>query len=96
MKVSTSGIAALKTGEGGGVRRLLACIVGYALYSSRHSVYKSLAGCGKRPPAAFSHHSEAQRTAQSTLRLFARCGLAGQPFCAFCMAVQRRLKPRYP
>jgi len=24
-------------------------------------------------------------------RLFARCGLAGQPFCASCRAVQRRL-----
>jgi hypothetical protein len=36
--------------------------------------------CGKSPPAAFSHHSEAQRTAQSTIRLFARCGLAGRIF----------------
>src|SRR6185295_12034383 len=30
----------------------------------------------KRPPAAFSRRSEAQRTAQSTIRLFACCGLA--------------------
>ena len=29
-------------------------------------------------------------TAQSTRRLFARCSLAGRPFCASCMAVQRR------
>ena len=32
------------------------------------------------PPAAFSRCSEAQRTAESTLRLFVRCGLAGRPF----------------
>ncbi|WHZ13947.1 MAG: hypothetical protein OJF52_000782 [Nitrospira sp.] len=32
---------------------------------------RALAGCGKSPPAAFSHHSDAQRTAESTIRLFA-------------------------
>ena len=53
-----------------------------------------LAGCGKRPPAAFSHPSEAQRTAQSTIRLFARYGFAGQSFCASCMAVYGRLISR--
>ncbi len=45
---------------------------------------QGLAGCGKSPPAAFSHRSDAQRTAESTIRLFARCGLAGRPFCASC------------
>jgi len=54
-----------------------------------------VAGCGKSPPAAFSHHSEAQRTAQSTIRLFARCGLAGRPLFASCMAVQCRLSLWY-
>ena len=32
--------------------------------------------CRKSPPALFSRRSEAQHTAQSTIRLFARCGLA--------------------
>ncbi|HAP39410.1 MAG TPA: hypothetical protein DCQ94_06595 [Nitrospira sp.] len=31
---------------------------------------------------------------KSTIRPFARCGLAGRPFCASCKAVQRRLTPR--
>jgi len=38
------------------------------------------AGCWKRPPASFSHHSDAQRTNKSTPRLLIRCGLAGRPF----------------
>jgi hypothetical protein len=53
------------------------------------AIYVSLqlVGCWERPPAAFSPRSEAQRTAQSTIRLFARCGLTGRPFCASCMDV---------
>ncbi len=54
-------------------------------------VLACLTGCGKGPPAAFSHHSEAQRTAQSAIRLSARFGFAGRPFCPSCMAVQRLL-----
>jgi hypothetical protein len=30
-------------------------------------IVDGLAGCGKRPPAAFSYRSEAQRTAQRTI-----------------------------
>ena len=31
-----------------------------------------------KSPTAFSRYSEAQRTAESTIRLFAGCGLAGR------------------
>jgi len=50
-----------------------------------------LAGCWQSPPAAFSRRSEAQRTAKSTLRLFACCGLAGRPFWTACGAFRCRL-----
>ena len=63
--------------------RLLACLQGqalpYMLTLAEIFVLYYLAGCRQSPPAAFSRRSEAPRTAESTHRLFACCGLAEQP-----------------
>jgi len=57
------------------------------LASLRGSTY----GLGKR----LFTQAMGRRVNKVYVRHFARCGLAGRRFCASCMAVQRRPKPRY-